>query len=156
MTSARRTTTRPSSKYRGLHPVAVALVRKGIREDVTRLERSANLQAWASNHAANLVNLSGRLAFIVGHAACACQVDADHPDMRILRGMGEAIGDLAQDFDAIEQHRPAILSGCAAIGRLLPFCNDWALGLAAVELDQLLASSEGMGTSDLRRAMGVK
>lgn len=156
MKSARRTTSRPNSKYRGLHPVAVALVRKGIREDVTRLERSANLQAWASNHAANLVNLSGRLAFIVGHAACACQVDADHPDMRILRGMGEAIGDLAQDFDAIEQHRPAILSGCAAIGRLLPFCNDRALGLAAVELEQLLASSEGMGTSDLRRAMGVK
>lgn len=156
MKSARRTTTRPNAKYRGLHPVAVALVRKSIREDVTRLERSANLQAWASNHAANLVNLSGRLAYIVGHAANACQVDADHPDMRILRGMGEAIADLAQDFDAIEQHRPSILSGCAAIGRLLPFCNDWALGLAALELDQLLASSEGMGTSDLRRAMGVK
>lgn len=156
MKSARRATSRPNARYRGLHPVAVALVRKGIREDVARLDSKAQLHALTGEHAANLVNLSGRLAFIVGHAASACQVDADHPDMRILRGMGEAIGDLAQDFDAIEQHRPAILSGCAAIGRLLPLCNDWALGLAAIELDQLLASNKDVATSDLRKAMGVQ
>lgn len=147
--------TRSNPRFRGLHPVAVAYIRKGIREDVTRLERNAQLQAWGGSHAANLVNLSGRLAYIVGHASAACGVDADHPDMRILRGMGEALGDLAANLTAIETHRPAILSGCAAVGRLLPGCNDWALGLAAVELDQLLAAGQGMGTSDLRAATGA-
>lgn len=145
-----------NSRYRGLHPVAVALMRKSIRDDVTRLERNAQLHALTGAHAANLVNLAGRLAFIVAHAAGACKVDPDHPDVRILCGMSEALADLAADLRTIERHRPAILSGCAAISRLLPSCNDWSLGLAAAELDRLLASGKGMGTADLREALGMQ
>lgn len=142
-------------RFVGMNPVQVAVIRKGIKTDVAALEVSAKLHAITGANAAKLVNEAGRLSFIVGHAAAACGISESHPDMRIVRGLAEALGDLAADLRSLEQHRPAILSGCEALSRLLPLCNDWTLGTAAIELDHLLATAEGMGTSDIRRAMGI-
>jgi len=79
-------------------------------------------------------------------------VSDDSPDVRIIRGMGEALGDLNAD-GRLEQHRHSIQSGLMAIERLLPLCSDWALGTAALKLDELLATTAGMGTADLRAVL---
>jgi hypothetical protein len=130
------------------NPVAAAILRAGIRRQVLELKTAADLQAWDGANAARLVNSAGRMVFVVAHAATACGVGADEPDSRIVRGMAEAVGDLAADGD-MERHRPAIQAGLLAIDRLLPRCNDWALGLGAQELERLLASTAGMGTADI-------
>lgn len=134
------------------NPVAAAILRAGIRRDVADLKTTAELQAWTGADAAKLVNSAGRMMWMVAGAAVACGVDEDSPDVRITRGMGEALGDLAAD-GRLEYHRPAIQSGLLALERLLPKCSDWALGTAALKLDELLATTAGMGTSDLRNLL---
>ena len=42
------------------------------------------------------------------------------------------------------------------IDRLMPELSTWALAAGALQLDQLLASTAGMGTSDVRRALGMR
>ena len=131
----------------------------GLRELITRdlrgLQIDAGIHAWMGNDGSNLVNLAGRLLYISCFAAHRAGFDADHPDMRILRGMSCALADLAENVGAIELHRAALQSGLAAIDRLLPYCDDMALLQGAAELDGMLASARGMGTADVRRAMGV-
>ena len=65
----------------------------------------------------------------------------------IVRGFA---GIYAAADGRLEYHRPTIQSGRLAIERLLPMCSDMDLCRAAVDLDQLLATTAGMGTSDLR------
>ena len=134
------------------NPVAAAILRAGIRRDVADLKTTAELQAWTGADASKLVNAAGRMMWMVAGAAVACGVSDDSPDVRIIRGMGEALGDLNAD-GRLEQHRPAIQSGLMAIERLLPLCSDWALGTAALKLDELLATTAGMGTADLRAVL---
>lgn len=131
------------------NPVGLAMVRATIRRDVAELKTATELQAWNGADAAKLVNSAGRMMWMVTSAAVAGGVDVESPDIRIVRGLGEALGDLAAD-GRLEYHRPTIQSGLLAIERLLPLCTDMQLGLAAVELDELLATGAGMGTSDLR------
>lgn len=131
------------------NPVAAAILRARIRQDMANLKTTAALQAWNGEHLPNLINSAGRLVYIVLAAAEACGYKADHPDMRVCMGMGEALGDLGQD-KRLEFHRPAIQSGLLAIERLLPTLSDWAMGNAAIQLDQLLKAPQGMGTEDLR------
>ena len=132
------------------NPVAAAILRAGIRRDVADLKTTAELQAWTGADASKLVNSAGRMMWMVAGAAVACGVSDDSPDVRIIRGMGEALGDLNAD-GRLEHHRPAIQSGLLAIERLLPKCSDWALGTAALKLDELLKAGKGMGTADLNK-----
>lgn len=131
------------------NPVAAAMFRAAIRREVAELKTTAELQAWNGEHAAKLVNSAGRMMWMVAAAAVECNVHPDSPDLRVIRGMGEALGDLAAD-GRLEFHRPAIQSGLLAIERMLPVCSDWALGTAALKLDELLATTAGMGTADVR------
>lgn len=131
-----------------ISPVAVAMLRATIRQTFRDLKTRTELQAWAGADAATLVNSAGRMLFMVSSAAMAAGMDPDQPDCRVLRGMGEALGDLRAD-DRLEFHRPAIQAGLEAIDRLLPVCSDMALGLAAVDLEKLLASTTGFGTQAL-------
>ena len=55
-----------------------------------------------------------------------------------------------------EKQRGAVISGLAAIDRLMPELSTWALAAGALQLDQLLASTAGMGTADVRRALGMR
>ena len=50
-------------------------------------------------------------------------------------------------------YRGAVISGLAAIDRLMPELSTWALAAGALQLDQLLASTQGMGTADIKRAL---
>ena len=86
-----------------------------------------------------------------------------HAALRAQRYAGElhffdiatsgTLGDLAQDHASIEKQRATIISGLAAIDRLLPQLHTFSLAGGALELDRLLESGAGLGTDDVRRAL---
>lgn len=130
-------------------------LREAIQKDVRGLQIDAGLHSWTGNDASTMTNLAGRLCFLVAFAAGEAGFTADHPDMRIVRGLSEALADLAANLSDVERYRASIQSGLAAIDRLLPQCDDIALALAAQELDRLLTSTQGLGTEAIRQAMGI-
>jgi hypothetical protein len=125
-----------------------------IIKDLRGLQIDAGLHAWTGQDGANMCNLAGRLCFIAAAAGSASGVDADSPDMRIVRGMAEALGDLAADLESIELHRASLQSGLAAVDRILAKCTVVNVALASRRLDELLFEGS-MGTADIREAMGV-
>lgn len=126
-----------------------------VQRDVRGLQIDAGLHCWTGNNASTMVNSCGRLLYIVAFAATDAGVSHDHPDLRIMRGMSEALGDLADDLHAIERHRSSIQSGLGAIDRLLPLCTLGALLEGSYELEQRLNSVRGMGTQDVRELIGL-
>ena len=126
-----------------------------ITRDVRGLQIDAGVHAWTGQDASRMVNLGGRLLYIVAHAAVAAGVPADHVDLRIMRGMSEALGDLVDNLDDVERHRGSIQSGLGAIGRLLPQCAAFDLLAGSYDLDEKLHTTRGMSTNDVRQAMGI-
>ena len=126
-----------------------------IKQDLRGLQIDAGIHTWTGNDGATMVNLAGRLCFITAFAAQRAGFQADHPDVRIVRGMAEALADLAADLDNVERYRPAIQSGLAAIDRLMPQCNELDVVLGCKELDTILAVKD-LSTADVRFAMGVE
>lgn len=126
-----------------------------ILRDVRGLQIDAGLHTWTGNNASTMVNLGGRLLYIVAFAATAARVPTDHPDLRIMRGMSEALGDLASNLDDIERHRGSIQSGLAALDRLLALCAPFDLLAGSYELDELLHTTRHMGTADVGKMLGV-
>ena len=125
-----------------------------IKQDLRGLQIDAGIHTWTGNDGAKMVNLAGRLCYITAFAAQRAGFQADHPDVRIVRGMAEALADMAADLDNVERYRPAIQSGLAAIDRLMPECNELDVVLGCKELDTILAVKD-LGTADVRLAMGV-
>jgi len=129
------------------------MLRNQVRSDLARVLASAELHAWAGNNPAKLLNDSGRMVYIVLGAAEATGHTTAEPDVRIILGMGEALGDLAERLQDIEQHRPAIQSGLAAIERLLPRLDIFALGLGFVDCTKRI-SSQGISSADIQSFLG--
>ena len=96
--------------------------------------------------------MAGRLVYVVCHAAGHHGL-GDTPEARILAGTANALADLAESPESLERQRGAVISGLAAIDRLMPELSTWALAAGALQLDQLLASTAVMGTADVRRAL---
>lgn len=126
-----------------------------IMRDLRGLQIDAGIHTWTGNDGAKMVTLAGRLCYITAFAAQRAGYQADYPDVRIVRGMAEALADLAADLDNVERYRLSIQSGLAAIDRLLPQCNDIDIVLGCHELDTVLAVKD-LGTADVRMAMGVE
>lgn len=137
------------------HAQVEASLRQQIRADVRGLQIDAGIHSFAGNDANRLIDRSGRLCMMTLGAAAIAGYHADHPDMRIVRGMAEALGDLRARPQDIERHRRSVQSGLAAIDRLLLECDDLALAYAASELDRLLQRPEGVGTADMQAILGV-
>lgn len=131
------------------NPVAAAVLRATILRHVKELQATAEMQAWAGAHLANMVNTAGRLVYIVLGAAAGAGFGEDHPDIRVCLGMGSALADLTSD-KRVEQHRPAIQAGLLAIGRLLPYLKAEALFDSAAQLDAMIKGGHGLDTDDLR------
>lgn len=130
------------------NPVGSAILKQQITRDVQRLKMEAELQAVWSANVKKLVTEAGSLLFITSFAAGECGIDAEEPDMRIMRGMASALGDIGEHPASLEQNRAAIVSGIAAIDRTIPRVSVWALGLGAVELDRCMAAA-GFGTQKI-------
>lgn len=117
--------------------------------EIGQLRFLAELQAWGGNTTPDLINVAARLVWVVLGAAAGTPLQ-DSPDVRIIRGAGEALGDLAQDQD-LERHRASIQAGLMAIERIVNELDLHRMAVASVELERLLDEHGSMGTEDLRR-----
>lgn len=59
-------------------------------------------------------------------------------------------------FAQLQRQRGAVIAGLQAIDRLMPKLHTLSLAAGALELDHLLATTAGMGTADVRRALGME
>ena len=140
------------TRHEACNPVTEAVVRQRIEGDIQRLRTEAGLQTYMGGDAARIANVAGRLVYVVCHAAGHHGL-GESPEARILTGTGNALAELAESPASLERQRGAVISGLAAIDRLMPQLSTWALAAGALQLDQLLASTHGMGTADIRRAL---
>lgn len=139
-------------RLRKSNPVEVALLRASYRVELNRLRTLADLQAFAGNHIENLVDCAGRMLFITADAVSKKPGADQNPDVSVLRGMGEALGDLVKDR-RMEFHRPAIQAGLMAIERLLPSLDPIDLANATAGLESMLTETDAIGTAELRRML---
>ena len=140
------------TRHEACNPVTEAVVRQRIEGDIQRLRTEAGLQTYMGGDAARIANMAGRLVYVVCHAAGHHSL-GETPEARILAGTANTLADLAESPASLEAQRGAVISGLAAIDRLMPELSTWALAAGALQLDQLLASTAGMGTADIRRAL---
>ena len=140
------------TRHEACNPVTEAVVRQRIEGDIQRLRTEAGLQTYMGGDAARIANMAGRLVYVVCHAAGHHGL-GETPEARILAGTANALAELAESPASLEAQRGAVISGLAAIDRLMPELSTLALAAGALQLDQLLASTAGMGTADVRRAL---
>ena len=142
-------------RHQHVNPVKEAYIVAGIRNDVERLRTGAALHAYTGVNAQALANLAGRLVYIVCHAAGVHGL-GETPEARILAGTANALADIAETPAELERQRGAVIAGLQAIDRLMPKLHTFSLAAGAMELDNLLHSANGMGTADVRRALGMQ
>lgn len=142
-------------RHKAINPVTEAVVRSNIKADIERLRTGAQLHAFIGDDGRALADLAGRLIYIMCHAARVHGLEHT-PEARILAGTANALGDLAQGDAGMEACRGTIISGLAAIDRLMPQVNTLSLAAGALELDALLESGAGLGTDDVQRVLGAK
>ena len=73
-----------------------------------------------------------------------------------LAGTANALADIAETPAELERQRGAVIAGMQAIDRLMPKLHTFSLAAGSLELDNLLHSASGMGTADVRRALGMQ
>jgi hypothetical protein len=131
--------------------IAHALVRARIMDEVLQLRTRAGIHAYTGEDAAQVADAMGRLAFTVAHAAGLHGL-GDTPEARILLGTANALADVVATPAALEQQRGAIVSGLAAIKRMLPDLSESALSAGALELQYLLQRGD-LGTARIEQAL---
>jgi hypothetical protein len=131
------------------NPVAAMLMKRQIVADLRSLQTDAQLHALIGANDSKLIDNAGRLAFITADAARACKLPDTSPDMRIVAGMAHALADLANHHGDRDLHRLAIQSGLLACERLLAQCSPWAIGTAALKVDELINSAAGLTLHDI-------
>ena len=143
------------TRHEVINPVTEAVVRQRIEAQVQRLRTDTGLQAYMGDDAARIANMAGRLVYIVCHAAGLHGL-GDTPEARILAGTANALADIAETPAELERQRGAVIAGLQAIDRLMPRLHTFSLAAGSMELDNLLNTANGMGTADVRRALGIQ
>jgi hypothetical protein len=141
------------ARHLSVNPVTEAVVIANIEADIARLRTGADMHAWNGYSAPSLVNLAGRLVYIVCHAARRHGLE-ESPEARILASTANALADLSTNPASLESQRASIQGGLLAIDRLMPSLDTLSLAAGALELDGLMRSTGGMGTLDVQKALG--
>ena len=136
-------------------PVAEAFERQSIERKIERLRTGSAIHAYTGANAAMVANLAGRLVYIVCHAAGLHGL-GETPEASILVGTANALADIAETPAELERQRGAVIAGLQAIDRLMPKLHTFSLAAGSMELDNLLRTANGMGTSDVQRALGMQ
>jgi len=131
------------------NPVAASILKTRILKDLRELQTDAQLHALIGANDPKLIDNAGRLACITTDAARACKLPEDGADMRIVAGMAHALADLANNHGDRSLHRLSIQSGLLACERLLAQCSPWAIGTAAIKVDELINSPAGLTLHDI-------
>ena len=143
------------NRHEVINPVTEAVIRSRIEEDIQRLRTAVGLQAYIGEDAARVADMAGRLVYIVCHAAGVHGMD-ETPEARILAGTANALADIAETPAELDRQRGAVIAGLQAIDRLMPKLHTFSLAAGSMELDNLLPSANGMGTADVRKALGMR
>ena len=130
------------------HPVGAAILKRQIMLDLRSLLVDAQLHALIGANDPQLIDHGGRLAYITAQAARDCKLP-EGPDLRIVTGMAHALADLAGKRGDRDLHRLAIQSGLLAAERVLVQCDAWAIGKAALMVDQRIQSAAGLTLHDI-------
>jgi hypothetical protein len=132
--------------------IAEAVLLTKIRADIDALRTQAELHAFIGGNCPELINKVGRLVYIVCFAAGEHAM-GEWPEARILAGTANALAELHEQHASLERQRATLIAGLAAAERLMPELSTRALMYGSLQLDAMLASSAGMGTSDVRAAL---
>lgn len=141
-------------RHQDVNPVTYAVVKSQVQADIFHLRTQSGLHAFTGANAAKICDTAGRLVYITAYAAGKAGL-SETPEARILAGTANALGDIAQSPAQLEAQRGALIAGLEAIERLMPRLDLFAMAIAGMELDKMLASAQGLGTADVRRALGV-
>ena len=128
------------------NPVASALIKTQILKDIQSIQTDAMLHALIGANDTKLVDNAGRVAYIAAESARLCRIDkgSNEPDMRIIAGMANALYELATNTGDKAMHRLSITSGLHACQRLITQCIPWAIGLAALKVDEIIQKTQGL------------
>jgi hypothetical protein len=140
--------TRKTTRRAG-NPVEQAVRKAGLQRDIAELLTMADMHATWGNAPAQAIDRCGRVMFIVAYAAGRCRIPDDTPEVRILRGMANAVHELAQDHNSLDQHRATLSSGLQAAQRLMPRLNVWSIGEGAIVIDELLRRGHSVTTEHI-------
>lgn len=143
------------NRHEVINPVTEAVIRSRIEEDIQRLRTAVGLQAYIGEDAAMVANMAGRLVYIACHAAGVHGL-GETPEARILAGTANALADIAETPAELGRQRGAVIAGLQAIDRLMPKLHTFSIAAGSLELDNLLNTASGMGTADVRRALGMQ
>lgn len=99
---------------------------------------SSRIHALIGEDSDKLVSGAGTVFYVVLGACAAASLDHEEPDLRVLRGAVNALGEQAGEPEVQEARRAAIVSGLHACDRLLPRLTQRALADAALDLDRRL------------------
>lgn len=125
------------------NPVFRATALAKLKSDMEKLRMMADIQVWASDHAANVVYMTSRILWIVDRAASTSRIPPDTPEIRVIGGAANALVDLAARPHELEIHRPALQAGIMAADRLWARLDIYALGNAAMDFNHAV-QNEGI------------
>lgn len=115
----------------GLSLIERALIERDWRATAV----SAQIHALIGDSSDGMVNAAGRVLYVVLGAAIAEELDADQPEIRIIRGAVNAVHDQAGVADIPAARRASIESGLLAAERLVPTFERRSLIDSACELE---------------------
>lgn len=135
------------------NPVAIAVLMGQAVAQMRALQTAAGLHSYIGGDWAKSINAIGRYLYIVNQAALDLGLNFDTaPAMRIITGAASALGDVHEHPAMFEQQRQALITGVQAAASLQPTLPMAALVLAAIKLDDMLASPHGLSLSDFTPA----
>ena len=131
------------------NPVAIAVMMSQAVSQMHALQTNAGLHSYMGGDWAKSINAIGRYLFVVNQAALDMGLDFDTaPEMRVITGAASALGDVHECPALFEQQRQALIQGVKAAASLQPKLPIAALVLAAIKLDDMLASPQGLTFKD--------
>lgn len=131
------------------NPVAIAVMLDQAQTQMRALQTNAGLQSYIGGDWAKAVSAIGRYLFVVNQAALDVGLNFDSaPAMRVITGAASALGDVHACPAMFEQQRQALIQGVQSAASLQPKLPMPALVMAAVKLDEMLASPHGLTLND--------
>ncbi len=136
------------------NPITRSIIRSQIIASLNEIKTLAELQAFGGDSVPHLIDRSGVLLYAIADAVRQMGIQEDDPDVRILKGMGGSLELLARFPATLEDHRPSIQSGLAAIERLIPRLDILAIGSGFLNC-RAKVEQEGFGATDIRQMLGA-
>ena len=125
---------KPRRQPKGLSLIERAVVEKQVRETFT----AAQIHAMNGDDSDAMVKKAGTMFYVVLGAAITDGLDADMPEIRILRGACNALYEQAGESVIQSERRASIKAGLQACGRLLEVLDYDSVVNEAFKLHMLL------------------